>query len=82
MSKNSIRFFNDTEVRAIWGDENSKLHFSAVDTVAVLSGSNDPLNYWYVLKNRLKIAENQLLTNSKAPDEKNVWSVALTTKAL
>jgi cell filamentation protein len=75
MSKISIRFFNDTEVRAIWDDENSKWYFSAVDIVAVLSGSNDPRNYWYVLKNRLKKAENQLLTNCKglkltAPDGK------------
>ena len=75
MSKISIRFFNDTEVRAIWDDENSKWYFSAVDIVAVLSGSNDPRNYWYVLKNRLKKSENQLLTNCKglkmtAPDGK------------
>ena len=75
MSKISIRFFNDTEVRAIWDDENSRWYFSAVDIVAVLSDSNDPRNYWYVLKNRLKKAKNQLLTNCKglkmtAPDGK------------
>ena len=31
MSKMSIRFYNDHEVRAVWDDENSKWWFSAVD---------------------------------------------------
>ena len=75
MSKISIRFFNDREVRAVWDEEHSKWFFSAVDIVAVLSESSDPRNYWYVLKNRLKKANNQPLTNCKglkmtAPDGK------------
>ena len=74
-NKISIRFFNDREVRAIWDETDCKWFFAAVDIVAVLSGSADPRNYWYVLKNRLKKAENQLLTNCKglkltAPDGK------------
>ena len=75
MSKISIRFFNDREVRAVWDEEHSKWFFSAVDIVAVLSESSDPRNYWYVLKNRLKKANNQPLTNCQglkmtAPDGK------------
>ena len=75
MSKISIRFFNDREVRAVWDEEHSKWFFSAVDIVAVLSESSDPRNYWYVLKNRLKKVNNQPLTNCKglkmtAPDGK------------
>ena len=74
-NKISIHFFNDREVRAVWEDADSKWYFAAVDIVAVLSESADPRNYWYVLKNRLKKAENQLLTNCKglkltAPDGK------------
>ena len=74
-NKISIRFFNDREVRAVWEDADSKWYFAAVDIVAVLSESADPRNYWYVLKNRLKKAGNQLLTNCKglkltAPDGK------------
>ena len=65
MSKISIRFFNDREVRSVWDEEHSKWFFSAVDIVAVLSESSDPRNYWYVLKNRLKKANNQPLTNCK-----------------
>ena len=75
MSKVSIRFFNNKEVRAVWDDENSKWWFSVVDIVAVLSDSSDARNYWYVLKNRLKKANSEVLTNCKgfklvAPDGK------------
>jgi len=75
MSKISIRFFNDREVRAIWDEENNKWWFSIVDIVAILSESSDARNYWYVLKNRLKKTNSELLTNCKglkliAPDGK------------
>ena len=74
-NKISIRFFNDREVRAAWDETDCKWFFAAVDIVAVLSDSADPRNYWYVLKNRLKKAQSQLLTNCKglkltAPDGK------------
>jgi cell filamentation protein len=75
MSKFSIRFFNDREVRAVWDDENDKWWFSAVDIVSSLSESADARNYWYVLKNRLKKVGSEVLTNCKglkmiAPDGK------------
>ena len=36
MSKKSIRFFNDREVRAVWDEENSKWWFSATDIVRAI----------------------------------------------
>ncbi len=74
-TKISIRFFDDKEVRAVWDEGNNKWWFSVVDIVAVLSESEDARNYWYVLKNRLKKENRQLLTNCKglkmkAPDGK------------
>ena len=42
MSKISIRFFNDREVRAVWDDGAAKWWFAAVDVVAALSGSANP----------------------------------------
>ena len=73
--KISIRFFDDSEVRAVWDDENIKWWFSVVDVVAILSQSTDARNYWYVLKNRLKKSNPEVLTNCKgfklvAPDGK------------
>ena len=63
--KISIRFFNDCEVRAVWDEAQNKWWFCVIDIVGVLSGSVDPANYWYVLKNRLKKSESQLLTICK-----------------
>jgi len=83
MSKISIRFFDDKEVRAVWDDEGSKWWFSVVDIVGVLSRSADSRNYWYVLKNRLKKAGSEALTNCKgfkllAPDGKQRTTDCLT----
>jgi cell filamentation protein len=83
MNKISIRFFDDKEVRAVWDDESSKWWFSVVDIVGVLSRSTDSRNYWYVLKNRLKKAGSEVLTNCKgfkliAPDGKRRMTDCLT----
>lgn len=37
MSKISIRFYNDREVRAVWDEDNSKWWFSVLDIVGVLN---------------------------------------------
>lgn len=63
--KISIRFFGNREVRAVWDDAAAKWWFCVIDVVATLSGSANPANYWYVLKNRLKKAGNELLTECK-----------------
>ena len=38
MSKLSIRFFGDREVRAVWDAESAKWRFSVLDIVGVLRG--------------------------------------------
>ena len=61
--KISIRFFDDTEVRAVWDDEHSKWWFSVLDIVGVLRGETDyekKRNYWKYLKAKLKREGNQL----------------------
>ena len=65
MSRISIRFYDDREVRAVWDEADAKWWFSVIDIVAVLSQSTDPSNYWYVLKNRLTKARREALTNCK-----------------
>ena len=52
MTKISIRFFNDREVRAIWDEENSKWWYSVPDIIGVLNGQDDYTrnrNYWKYL---------------------------------
>lgn len=62
MSKVSIRFFNDKEVRAVWETESSRWWFSVVDIVGVLTDSKNPRKYWSVLKTRLKKNGSELTT--------------------
>ena len=62
MSKISIRFFNDREVRAAWDDDSAQWLFSISDIVGVLTESVDPRKYWSVLKSRLKQKYPELTT--------------------
>ena len=65
MSKVSIRFFNDREVRAIWDDENSKWWFSAIDIIRAINNEDDYVkssNYWRWLKKRLGTENIQLVS--------------------
>ena len=62
MSKKSIRFYKDHEVRAVWDEEKSIWWFSIVDIVGAITDSPNPRKYWSVLKTRLKKAGNELTT--------------------
>lgn len=78
MSKISIRFFYDREVRAIWDEANSKWWFSVLDIVAVLTNQDDytkTRNYWKYLKAKLKKEGSQVVSATTqlkflAPDGK------------
>lgn len=60
MSKISIRFFNDKEVRAVWDETNSKWWFSVVDVCGALSDSANPRRYWSDLKRKIAGENTQL----------------------
>ena len=60
MSKISIRFYNDREVRTIWDEEKSKWWYSVVDIVAAITESPRPRVYWGTVKSRLKTKNSQL----------------------
>ncbi len=78
MSKKSIRFFNDREVRAVWDDENSCWWFSATDVVRAINDEPDYTkagNYWRWLKRKLAQDGIQLVSAThgfkfEAPDGK------------
>jgi hypothetical protein len=59
----AIKLFNQKQVRCHWDSEQEKWFFSIVDVVGVLSESENPNNYWKVLKNRLKKEGSELVTN-------------------
>lgn len=59
-TKQSIRFYKDREVRAIWNDEQSKWFFSIVDIVTAITESPRPRVYWGTVKNRQKTQYGEL----------------------
>ena len=61
--ENKIKLFENKVVRFHWDSEQEEWYFSVVDVVAVLTESENPNNYWKVLKNRLKKEGSQLVTN-------------------
>jgi cell filamentation protein len=67
MSRISIRFFNDREVRAIWDEEQAKWWFSVVDIVGVLNEEDDHTkagNYWRWLKRKLMKESVQFVSDT------------------
>lgn len=71
MSKISIRFYKDHQVRAVWDEEHNhwwlahqarQPQHSIVDIVADITESPNPRKYWSVLKTRLKKDNNELTT--------------------
>lgn len=65
ISKISIRFFDDKEVRAVWDDERSKWWFSALDIIGVLRDEDNYAknrNCWKYLKAKLIKENNELVS--------------------
>jgi len=85
MSKKSIRFFNDREVRAVWDEEHNKWWFSATDIVRAINDEEDYTrcrNYWKYLKGKFRKESIELvsITNHfkfEAPDGKQRKADAL-----
>lgn len=85
MTKKSIRFFNDYEVRAVWDEKNSKWWFSATDIVRAINDEEDYKkagNYWRWLKKKLTAEGVQLVSVThefkfQAPDGKQRAADAL-----
>jgi prophage antirepressor-like protein len=61
--KQSLKLFEERNVRTVWDDTQEKWYFSVVDVIAILTDSATPRNYWKVLKNRLKKEGNESVTN-------------------
>ena len=61
--KQSLKLFEERNVRTIWDDTQEKWYFSVVDVIAILTDSATPRNYWKVLKNRLNKEGNESVTN-------------------
>ena len=83
--KNKLIVFQDKKIRRTW--HNDEWYFSVVDVVAILTDSDNPRNYWSMLKKRESEAGVELYTNCvqlklEAPDGKLRETDCANTKAL
>lgn len=53
--------FEGSEIRSIWDSEKEDYYFSVVDVISALTESNNPRNYWNMLKKRLTNEEESEL---------------------
>ncbi|MFI3164462.1 MAG: BRO family protein [Bacillota bacterium] len=82
-----IQLFQERKIRSQWDAEKEEWFFSVVDVCGALSESENPRNYWKVLKNRLSKEGSQLVTNCnqlklEASDGKKYKTDVLDTKGI
>jgi hypothetical protein len=51
--KNSIKLFEEKQVRTAWDEEQEKWYFSIIDVIEALTGNERPRKYWNDLKTKL-----------------------------
>ena len=67
-SQESVRQYEQRQIRTHWDEEQEQWYFSIVDVIAVLTDQPDlrhAAKYWSVMKVRLKKEGNQLTTNCR-----------------
>lgn len=65
--KNTIKLFEERQVRTVWDEENEKWWFSILDIITVLTDQSDygkTRNYWKWLKNKLKTEGSELVSKT------------------
>ncbi len=60
--REKIKEIEEAKIRREWSEEAGKWYFSVVDVIDFAHPSTDARNYWKVLKSRLKLSQNQLVT--------------------
>ena len=62
-SKNkAVAVFDGRKIRRVWDEGKELWYFSVVDVVGALNASDNPRNYWKVLKNRLRKEGSEVVT--------------------
>ena len=60
---NKIKVFENKKVRTAWNEETEDWYFSAIDVIEILTESENPRDYWKVLKHRLAKEGSEVVTN-------------------
>ncbi|MCL2116085.1 MAG: Bro-N domain-containing protein [Methanobrevibacter sp.] len=87
-NKNTVKLFENKEIRTIWNETEEDWYFSVIDIIKILSESKDPSSYWRKLKQRLKEEGDKTVTNchrlklTAADGKKRLTDVANTKQIL
>lgn len=87
-SETISNLFDGKEIRSHWNSEEEEYYFSVVDVIEVLTDSNNPRNYWNMLKARMNEEERSELSTKcvqlklKAKDGKYRTTDVLDTKGI
>jgi hypothetical protein len=52
-----IKLFEDKKVRTHWDEQAEEWYFSIVDVIEVLTDSSNPRDYWFKMKQRVKLED-------------------------
>ena len=58
--KDSIKLFNEKQIRSLWDEDQEKWYFSIIDVIEVLTESERPRKYWSDLKTKFKKEGSEL----------------------
>ena len=59
--KTISKLFEGMEIRSVWDSEKEEYYFSVVDVIKALTNSDNPRNYWNMLKKRMNEEEKSEL---------------------
>ena len=66
MSKQSIKLFENKQIRSHWDAVKEIWYFSVIDIIEILTDSPNPRNYWFKMKIRVKSDDGfELSTNCR-----------------
>lgn len=60
---NKIKVFENKKIRTAWNEETEDWFFSVIDVIEILTESENPRDYWKVLKHRLAKEGSEVVTN-------------------
>lgn len=63
MKENSVKIFDQKQVRTHWDEKQEKWYFSVIDVIEILTGSPRPRKYWNALKTKMKAEGSELPQN-------------------
>ena len=57
LQNTDIKLFGEQKIRTNWDETSEEWYFSVVDVVEVLTESTNPRDYWFKMKQRVKLED-------------------------